>query len=186
MSKKIDPFYVQEDDYMEDIQPRLERALGLTREDMMKMSPEARNLFSARRKLGNTWLDDYEVVAEVVQVGTDCQCGIKVGQQMVFDMRHKVIPDLTSAPMCVHLMAPMLSIFYMTFDRAAEGLNPFTAVWRYQECPLTTEENFANKTRTRTWLRDRKTGAEVTDRILPAAREILQAAAKAAPAEVAN
>jgi len=30
-----------------------------------------------------------------------------------------------------------LSLFYMTFDRAAEGLNPMTCVWRYIECPMT-------------------------------------------------
>lgn len=172
----IDPFYVQQDDLLDDIQPNMERALGLTREDVARMSPEARNLFSARRKLGNTWLDDYEVVVECTSTGPDCSCGMKVGDVMVFDMRHKIVPEKSTAPLCVHMMSPMLSIFYMTFDRAAEGLNPFTCVWRFQECPVTGESHGAGKSRTRAWLRDKKTGLPITDRILPAARAIADAA----------
>ena len=52
MTSKVDPYYVQPEDTLEDMQPNLERALGLTRADLEKMSLEARNLFSARRKLG--------------------------------------------------------------------------------------------------------------------------------------
>lgn len=174
---KIDPYYVQADDYLDDIQPNMERALGLTREDVMRMSPEARNLFSARRKLGNSWLDDYEVVVECTETGADCTCGMQVGQQLVFDMRHKIVPEKSTAPLCVHMMSPVLSIFYMTFDRAAEGLNPFTCVWKFQECPVTGAGNGTGKSKTRAWLRDRKTGEEMTDRVLPAARAIAEGGA---------
>lgn len=163
----IDPFYVQEDDHLEEMLPNLERALGLTRADIEKMSPEARNLFSARRKLGHTWLDDYEVVVECTEAGPQCGCGMQVGQQLVFDMRHKVIPEKSTAPLCVHMMAPVLSLFYMTFDRAAEGLNPFTCVWKFQECPVTGDDAGAQQTRTRSWMRDRRTGEVVTERHLP-------------------
>jgi hypothetical protein len=166
VTSKVDPYYVQPEDTLEDMQPNLERALGLTRADLEKMSLEARNLFSARRKLGHTWLDDYEVVVECTEVGPQCGCGIQKGQQLVFDMRHKVLPAESTAPLCVHLMAPVLPIFYMTFDRAAEGLNPFTCVWRYQECPITGPDDGAHQTRTRAFLRDRKTKEVVYQRHL--------------------
>ena len=163
----IDPYYVQEDDYLEDMRPQLEKALGLGRDELRRLSPEARNLFSARRKLGHRWLDDYEMVVEVTSSPGGCACGVKEGQKIVFDMRHKVKPALSDAPLCVHLMSPVLSIFYMTFDRAAEGLNPLTCVWRYHECPMTGADEGASKARCAVHMRRVDTHEPVTDRILP-------------------
>jgi uncharacterized repeat protein (TIGR04076 family) len=163
----IDPYYVQEDDHLEDMQAQLKRALGLSDEAFAKLSPEARNLFSARRKLGHTWLDDYEIVVDVTSAPGGCGCGVEEGQKIVFDMRHKVKPALSDAPLCVHLMSPILSIFYMTFDRAAEGLNPLTCVWRYHECPLSGTDEGASKTRCAVHMRRTDTHEPVTARILP-------------------
>jgi uncharacterized repeat protein (TIGR04076 family) len=137
MSRKIDPYYVQEDDHLADMAEVLKPALEFTDADLERLSPEARNLFSARRRLGIDWLDRYEVVMTVTRSPSGCGCGVREGQKIVFDMRHKVKPELSDAPLCVHLMAPALSLFYMSFDRAAEGLNPLTCVWRYIECPIT-------------------------------------------------
>ncbi|VVT26708.1 hypothetical protein [Rhizobium sp. EC-SD404] len=162
----IDPYYVQEDDYLDDMKFQLKRALGLTEDDLRRLSPEARNLFSARRKLGHTWLDDYEIVVEVTSSPGGCGCGVAEGQKIVFDMRHKVKPELSDAPLCVHLMSPALSIFYMTFDRAAEGLNPLTCVWRYLECPMTGSDHGASKARCEVHMRRVDTHERVTDRIL--------------------
>ena len=162
----IDPFYVQEDDHLEDMQPLLKKALGMTDEDFANLSPEARNLFSARRKLGHRWLDDYEIVVEVSSSPGGCACGVQAGQRIVFDMRHKVKTELSTAPLCVHLMAPVLSIFYMTFDRAAEGLNPLTCVWRYHECPITGDDQGASKARYAVHMRRSDTHEPVTARIL--------------------
>lgn len=162
----VDKFYVQPDDELEDMQPQLKRALELSDDDFAKLSPEVRNLFAARRKLGHTWLDDYEVVVEIVSNGGGCTCGVAPGQRVVFDMRHKVKTDLSDAPLCVHMLSPILSIFYMTFDRAAEGLNPMTSIWRYHECPHTGDDHGAAKARTRVYLRRTDTHEVVEDRIL--------------------
>ncbi|MCG8357371.1 MAG: hypothetical protein MI920_17545, partial [Kiloniellales bacterium] len=133
----IDPYYVQEDDNLEDMKEALKPALEFTDEDLARLSPEAKNLFSGRRRLGLNWLDEYEIVVTVTASPGGCSCGIREGQRIVFDMRHKVKPELSDAPLCIHLMSPALSIFYMTFDRAAEGLNPLTCIWRFIECPIT-------------------------------------------------
>ena len=163
----IDPFYVQVDDELEEMQPQLKRALEFTDEEFARLSPEVRNLFAARRHLGHSWLDDYQVVVEITGNGGGCKCGVAAGQKIVLDMRHKLIPTLTDAPFCVHLLSPILSIFYMTFDRAAEGLNPMTCVWRYHECPHTGSDEGRSKARCQVYLRRADTHELVTDRILP-------------------
>lgn len=162
----IDPYYVQPDDTLADMAPQLKRALGLTEADLARLSPEARNLFSARRHLGHTWLDDYEIVVEVTAAPGGCACGIREGQKIVFDMRHKVKPALSDAPLCLHLMSPVLSIFYMTFDRAAEGLNPLTCIWRYVECPVTGPDHGAGKALAQVHMRRVDNHEPVTARIL--------------------
>ncbi len=162
----IDPYYVQTEDRLDDMAPQLKRALGLTEDDLARLSPEARNLFSARRHLGHTWLDDFEIVVEVTSAPGGCACGIKIGQKIVFDMRHKVKPALSDAPLCLHLMSPVLSIFYMTFDRAAEGLNPLTCIWRYAECPVTGPDHGAGKAPAQIHMRRVDTHEPVTARIL--------------------
>lgn len=162
----IDPYYVQRDDNLDEMKDRLKAALGLTEDDLARLSPEAKNLFSARRKLGHTWLDDYEIVVTVTSSPTGCGCGVREGQRIVFDMRHKVKPALSDAPLCVHLMSPVLSIFYMTFDRAAEGLNPLTCIWRYHECPMTGLDEGASKARCSVHMRRADTHEPVTARIL--------------------
>ena len=61
----------------------------------------------------------------------------------------------------------MLSIFYMTFDRAQEGLNPLTPIWRFHECPHTGSDHGASKARCRVFLRRTDTHEPVEARILP-------------------
>ncbi len=168
---EIDPYYVQEDDHLEEMQERLTQALGFADDAFERLSPEARNLFSARRRLGHRWLDDYEIVVEIAGVSPACHCGVKEGQQLVFSMRHVVQPQKSTAPLCLHLMSPVLSLFYMTFDRAAEGLNPMTCVWRFAECPLNETPDRGAKTWARMSLRRIDTGEIVTARILPPAGE---------------
>lgn len=148
----IDPYYVQADDRLDDIAPQLKKALELSDEDFARMSPEVRNLLSARRRLGHTWLDDFEVVVEVVS-NERCRCGVEVGQRVVLDMRHRIKPEKTTAPMCMHMLAPVLAIFYMSFDRAAEGLNPLTCIWKFFECSDTGDDEGRSKARTRVFLR---------------------------------
>ncbi len=162
----IDPYYVQEDDNLDEMAETLKPALEFTDEDLARLSPEAKNLFSGRRHLGLRWLDRYEIVVEITASPGGCACGVAKGQKIVFDMRHKVKAELSDAPLCVHLMSPVLSIFYMTFDRAAEGLNPLTCIWRYIECPMTGDDLGQSKARAEVHIRDAKTHEPVTARVL--------------------
>lgn len=165
-SPPIDPYYVQEDDNLDEMAETLKPALEFTDQDLARLSPEAKNLFSGRRHLGLGWLDRYEIVVEITSSPGGCACGVAKGQKIVFDMRHKVKAELSDAPLCVHLMSPVLSIFYMTFDRAAEGLNPLTCIWRYVECPMTGDDLGQSKARAEVHIRDAETHEPVTARIL--------------------
>lgn len=164
--RPIDPYYVQEDDNLDEMAETLKPALEFTDEDLDRLSPEAKNLFSGRRHLGIGWLDAYEIVVTVTKSPGGCACGVREGQTIVFDMRHKVKPELSDAPLCVHLMSPVLSIFYMTFDRAAEGLNPLTCIWRYIECPITGADEGASKALAEVHIRRSDTHEPVTQRVL--------------------
>ena len=140
------------DDRLEEIQEPLSRALDLTEADFQRLSPEVKNLLSGRRRLGVTWLDDYEVVVEVVS-NEACACGVAVGQKVVFDMRHRIKTEKSDAPLCMHMLSPILAIFYMSFDRASEGLNPLTRIWNHYECLDTRDDDGAGKARTLVYLR---------------------------------
>jgi uncharacterized repeat protein (TIGR04076 family) len=163
---KRDPYYVQEDDTLADMADVLKPALEFSDEDLARLSPEAKNLFSGRRHLGIDWLDRFEIVVTVTKSPGGCQCGVEEGQKIVFDMRHKVKLELSDAPLCVHLMSPVLSIFYMTFDRAAEGLNPLTCIWRFVECPITGPDHGAGKALAEVTIRTADTHEPVFRRVL--------------------
>ena len=47
------------------------------------------------------------------------RAGVKIGQKAVFDMRHRLKPELSDMVCCMNLLAPVLAIFYMSFDRAS-------------------------------------------------------------------
>jgi hypothetical protein len=154
-----------------DVRAALKRALFLRDEDFDRISPEMRHLLGVRRHLGNTWLDDFEVVLEVTS-NERCECGIAPGQIVVFDMRHRVKPEKSTAPLCMHLLAPVLAIFYMTFDRAADGLNPVSSIWRFYECLDTGEDLGKGKARARVYLRTSDTHQPVMIRDLPPRAQI--------------
>jgi uncharacterized repeat protein (TIGR04076 family) len=158
-------------DPLDDIRPQLKRALELTDADFDRMAPEVKNLLTVRRKLGHTWLDDFEVVVEVLEK-KGCGCGVEAGQIVVFDMRHRIKPEKSNATLCMHMLAPVLAIFYMTFDRGSEGLNPLTRIWRFYDCVAQAEDEGAGKARTRVYLRTSDTHQPVLVEDMKPRREL--------------
>ena len=104
-------------------------------------------------------------MAEVIS-DNGCDCGVSIGQKAVFDMRHRLKPELSDIVCCMNLLSPVLAVFYMTFDRASEGLNPVTRVWTHYECVKTKDSLAQNKARVKVYLRDSKTHQEVTSAVL--------------------
>lgn len=155
------------DDPLDDVREPLKRALDLDDGDFERMSPEVKNLLSGRRRLGVGWLDEYEVVVEVVGNET-CRCGVETGQVVVFDMRHRIKTEKSTAPLCLHLLSPILAVFYMSFDRASEGLNPVSRVWNHYQCLDTGDDQGAGKARTLVYLRRADSHEIVDDPVLAA------------------
>ena len=153
------------DDELPELKKPLSKALDLKEDDFNRLSPEVKNLLSGRRRIGVNWLDDYEVVAEVIS-DKGCTCGVKIGQKAVFDMRHRLKPEHSDIVCCMHLLAPVLAVFYMSFDRASEGLNPVTRIWTHYECLQTNDALAKNKARVRVFLRDAKTHEIITKAVL--------------------
>jgi hypothetical protein len=168
--KKAETTYHYETDYLKDdalseLKEPLSKALELDEADFNRLSPEVKNLLSGRRRIGVTWLDDYEVVAEIID-DEGCGCGVKIGQKAVFDLRHRLKPELSDMVCCMNILTPVLAIFYMSFDRASEGLNPVTRVWTHYDCLQTNDALAQNKARLRVYLRDAKTHEVVTKPVL--------------------
>lgn len=163
--------YPDPDPDLSEVREALKRALALTDDDIARMAPEAKHLLGVRRRLGNTWLDDFEVVVEVVS-NDACACGVKPGQLVVFDMRHRIKTEKSTAPLCMHMLAPVLAVFYMTFDRAAEGLNPISGIWRFYDCTDTRDDLGKGKARTRVFLRTADTHEPVMMRDMPPRSEL--------------
>ena len=163
--------YPDPDPDLSEVREALKRALALTDDDIARMAPEAKHLLGIRRRLGNTWLDDFEVVVEVVS-NESCGCGVTAGQIVVFDMRHRIKTEQSTAPLCMHMLAPVLAVFYMTFDRAAEGLNPVSGIWRFFDCTDTRDDLGKGKARTRVFLRTADTHETVMMRDLPPRRDL--------------
>ena len=163
--------YPDPDPDLTEVRAALKRALALTDDDIDRMAPEAKHLLGIRRRLGNTWLDDFEVVVEVT-ANEACGCGVAPGQVVVFDMRHRIKPEKSTAPLCMHMLAPVLAVFYMTFDRAAEGLNPISGIWRFYDCTDTRDDLGRSKAHTRVFLRTADTHEPVMMRDMPPRSEL--------------
>lgn len=163
--------YPDPDPDLSEVRDALKRALALSDDDIARMAPEAKHLLGIRRRLGNTWLDDFEVVVEVTS-NESCACGVAEGQIVVFDMRHRIKPEKSTAPLCMHMLAPVLAVFYMTFDRAAEGLNPVSGIWRFYDCTDTRDDLGKTKARTRVFLRTSDTHQPVMMRDIGPRQEL--------------
>ena len=100
------------------------------------------------------------------------ELNVAPGQIVVFDMRHRIKPEKSTAPLCMHMLAPVLAVFYMTFDRAAEGLNPISGIWRFYDCTDTRDDLGRSKARTRVFLRTADTHEPVMMRDMPPRREL--------------
>ena len=74
-------------------------------------------------------------------------------------------------PLCMHLLSPVLAVFYMSFDRASEGLNPLTRIWNHYECTDTRDDDGASKAILKVHLRRADTHEPVTDPVLDISEE---------------
>lgn len=105
----------------------LKGAIGITDEDLNKLSPGMENLLS---KLEN--LQKYRLVAEVTE-SKYCFRQLKPGQKYVFS-GGSLIQEETTAPFCLSAVVPLSPILKMVNDRIASGADP-DGIWlKNAEC----------------------------------------------------
>lgn len=114
------------------------------------------------------WNERYELVAEVTR-SEHCANFIKVGQSFVFDLRGRIVPERSSAALCLGILARLEPALLMAQDRAQLGVHPISPLFQTYDCFDTgLDHGGMGKVCVRFHLRERTTGRQIED----AAREV--------------
>ncbi len=109
------------------------------------------------------WLSRFELVAEVTRA-EHCANFIKVGEAFVFDLRGRILPERSSAALCLGILARLEPALLMAQDRARSGLHPISPSFQTFDCFDTgLDHGGMGKVCVRFHLRDRASGARVED-----------------------
>jgi uncharacterized repeat protein (TIGR04076 family) len=102
------------------------QAIGITDEDLEKLSPGMKKLLSD--------LPDkmkWKVIAEVTE-SKYCFAGLKPGDKFVFNFPVLNVNESTAAP-CMEAIAPLAQHIRAMIDRVAEGADPNESIWATQQ-----------------------------------------------------
>lgn len=78
-------------------------------------------------------IEDCEIVATVTR-SFHCANKIKAGETLVFDMKGRLLPEKSSANLCLGIIAKLQPALLMAQDRIAEGLHPISGRFRHFDC----------------------------------------------------
>ncbi|MBL8698332.1 MAG: hypothetical protein JNK67_08165 [Alphaproteobacteria bacterium] len=110
-----------------------------------------------------TWLDRYELVAEVTSA-IHCANFITTGQNFVFDLRGLLKAEKSTGKLCLGILARLQPALVMAMDRAADGLHPVSPRWNSFDCYDTgIDHGGMGKVTVTMHLRDAATLARVED-----------------------
>ena len=94
------------------------KAVGVSDEDLKKAAPVKQALLKSAENY-----QKYRLVFEVVKA-ENCLAGVQVGQKVVVE-DGVINQDASDCPMCMGLVAPLLPLNIVFYDRAISGtLNP--------------------------------------------------------------
>lgn len=104
-----------------------------------------------------------EILATVTRA-EHCANFIRVGQTYAFDLKGRVLPEKSTANLCLGILARLQPALLMAADRASEGLHPISRGWQTFDCFDTgVDYGGMGKVCVRLSLRDAETGAEVAN-----------------------
>lgn len=113
----------------EEIVSRLKQVYGYTDEQIAGFSPKQR-----KAHLTEMARADYKMIAEVVKA-ENCACRPKIGEKYVFWDGGAFLPEESTVKwFCLWAMAPLANLFYVFYDRMAEGLDPAGTIFEYAKC----------------------------------------------------
>jgi uncharacterized repeat protein (TIGR04076 family) len=105
----------------------LKEAIGITDEDLNRLSPGIVKLLSKMEDF-----QKYKVVVEVTD-SEYCFRQLKPGQKYVFSGGN-LIPEETTAPFCLSALVPVSPILRMVYDRIVSGADPNDLWVKNTEC----------------------------------------------------
>lgn len=109
----------------ESVRNMLRDRLGMTDEDMEKMSPGLQKLVSTPQP--------YKIIAEATECKY-CFAGIKPGDKLVFGPGPWLNAEESTAPLCIGAIAPMMERVHLMWDRMVAGLDPNDAWLKHSQC----------------------------------------------------
>lgn len=112
----------------EQIRQLLKDLIGITDEDLNKLSPGIQKLMSAVPE-ATKW----KMIAEVTDAKY-CFAGCKVGDKLVFYPSPLLNAEESTCPLCMGAIAPLLERMHIMWDRVADGRDPNEAWVRHSQC----------------------------------------------------
>jgi uncharacterized repeat protein (TIGR04076 family) len=101
--------------------------IGITDEDLNKLSPGVQKLVSRAEEI-----DNWKIIFECTS-SKYCSVGIKVGDKFVFE-GNVLIPEESTAPLCISALCPCRGRIYTIWERIAERLDPNGLCLAYTQC----------------------------------------------------
>ena len=96
---------------------QIKALIGWTDEQIDNLSPKMLKFL----KLAKT--QEYKMIAEVIR-SENCSFKLKKGDKLVFGSAGILLPDESTANLCLWAIAPLLPFNYMIYDRLYEELDP--------------------------------------------------------------
>jgi len=112
----------------EAIRNMLKEAIGITDEDLGKLSPGLQKLAAAVPQLLA-----YKFVFEVIDAYY-CFAGAKVGDKVVFGPGITLNMEETTWAPCIGVFGAMIEPLHIMWDRLADGRDPNDTIFPYIEC----------------------------------------------------
>ena len=102
-----------------------------------------------------------EILATVTRA-EHCANFIRVGETFAFDLKGRVLPEKSTANLCLGMLARLQPALVMAADRASEGLHPISRGWQSFDCFDTgVDYGGMGKVCVRLSLRDAESGEEI-------------------------
>ena len=120
------------------------------------------DLEHSRKPKDAEFAERVEIVATVTRA-EHCANFIRVGETFAFDLKGRVLPEKSTANLCLGMLARLQPALVMAADRASEGLHPISRGWQNFDC-YDTGVDFGGmgKVCMRMSLRDAESGEEIS------------------------
>jgi len=112
----------------EHIRDMLKVQLGITDEDLDRLSPGLQKLMSAVPEAA-----DWKIIAEVTD-SKYCFAGCKVGDKIVIYPSPLLNVEESTCPLCMAAIAPLMERMHIMWDRVVDGRDPNEAWVTYSQC----------------------------------------------------